>query len=97
MKVVEVGGCNPAELRNLVREKFDLEPDYRWLRCHSEASGVSLAYFLERARAIHEIPADSSNHEGKGRDVITKGLALHIPRGYIQPCQHYPLSEISAG
>lgn len=94
VKVVEVGEPSLAEMRSLIREKFDLEPDQRWLRCHAEASGVSLAYFLERAKAIHSNAGDA--HESKGRDMVTDTLTLHIPPGYIQRCQQCPLSEVSA-
>lgn len=61
-------------MRSLVREKFDLEPDYRWLRTHSEASGVSIAYFLERAKAIRAMSKE--NHDRKGGDMVTNELTL---------------------
>ncbi|CAB9511982.1 cyclase type 10 [Seminavis robusta] len=94
VRVVEVGQCSNAELKTLVREKCDLEADERWLRCHKGASGVSMAYFWERAKATRRQSASDAFR--MGRDEVTKGLKLNIPTGHIQHCQHFPLSEISA-
>ena len=99
VRVVKVEESTDEETKSFIREAFDMEPDDRWLRCHKEASGVSLAYLLERAKALRKMSSSASNGEdGKARasDVITRSAGLHIPSGSLQHCHRLPLSHVSA-
>ena len=99
VRIVKVEESTDDETKSFIREAFDLEPDDRWLRCHKEASGVSLAYLLERAKALRKMSSMPSNGEdgnARASDVITRGAGLHIPAGSLQHCQRLPLSHISA-
>ena len=95
VRVVTVEESTAEETVSFVREAFDLEPDERWLRCHKEASGVSLAYFLERAKALRKMASNNENGN-PASDVITSCTRLHIPAGSLQHCHRVPLAHISA-
>ena len=98
VKVVRVEESTEEELKSIVREKFDLEPDWRWLRCHKEASGVALKYLLERAHALRKLSSNPNCYGGEqnARDLVTSSMRLHIPSGSIQSCHELPLSHVSA-
>lgn len=96
VRVISVEESTPKELKSFARESFDLEADDRWLRCHREASGVSLAYFVARAKALRKLSRDPDRGETRARDVITSSLRLQIPSGSLQACHRVPLSQVSA-